>query len=201
MARNIVGLYDNSADAQAALQDLRSAGFSQDQISFVANNARGEYDQYASDADGLLTGLSLFAIPGIGPVAGLGGLATLAGADIDTAVGDLLGALVDVGIPEEDANMYTEGVRRGGTLLMISEAADDQVDRSVDILNRHNVVDIDERGAQYRSEGWTRFDENAGPYQGSTATTTGGEDRGGTGRTRTADYDTARTCAGYLPHP
>ncbi len=191
MAKNVVGMFDTSADAQAALQDLRSSGFSQDQVSFVANNSSGEYDQYTTDSGGsaaaegagagattgtvvggiggLLAGLGAFAIPGIGPVVGLGVLgATLLGAGIGAAAGGLLGALVGAGIPEEDANIYHEGVRRGGTLLMV-HAEDNQVDRAVDILNRHNVVDIDERGSQYSS----------GEYSstGSMANTTGGEYR------------------------
>lgn len=198
MAKNVVGLFETTADAQAALQDLRDSGFSQDDISFVANNASGEYDQYATDyssgdsaaaegagagavggavlggVGGLLVGLGLLTIPGIGPVAAAGwGAAagtTALGAGIGALAGGLVGALVGAGIPEEDANVYAEGVRRGGTLLMV-HTTDDRVEQAVDILNRHNVVDVDERGRLYREGGWTRFDENAGEYR--TTDTTG----------------------------
>jgi uncharacterized protein (TIGR02271 family) len=79
------------------------------------------------------------------------------------ATGGLLGALVDMGIPEEEAEYYTEGVRRGGTLVTV-EAEDNMVDRVRDVMNRHNPVDVEERASQWRSSGWTGFDANAKPY-------------------------------------
>lgn len=192
-AKNVVGLFDNSSDAQAALQDLRDAGFTGDDISFVANNARGDYGDYSDtgrgDTDseaaegagvgatggavlgglaGLLVGLGALAIPGIGPVIAAGTLATTLGstalgAGIGAAAGGLTGALVGAGIPEEDANVYSEGVRRGGALITVRADDDDEANRAADIMDRHNVVDIDRRGQEYRSGGWSGFDANAQP--------------------------------------
>ena len=42
-----------------------------------------------------------------------GAAGTLAGAGIGAATGGLIGALVDLGVPEEQANLYAESVRRG----------------------------------------------------------------------------------------
>ncbi len=42
MAQNVIGLFDNIYDAQAAVRDLRAAGFAADDINFVASDARGE---------------------------------------------------------------------------------------------------------------------------------------------------------------
>ncbi|MGF6178734.1 hypothetical protein ABIE33_007054 [Ensifer sp. 4252] len=58
------------------------------------------------------------ASPGVGPVVAAGWLAaTAAGAIAGSAVGGIIGALTDSGVPEEDAHVYAEGVRRGETLV------------------------------------------------------------------------------------
>ncbi len=113
---------------------------------------------------GLLVGLGALVIPGIGPVIAAGPLsaaiAGLAGAGAGALAGGitggLIGALVDVGVPEETAQYYNEGVRRGGTLLTI-RTDDNMSSRAVSIMNRHNPVDINTRVSQWRQEGWTGF--------------------------------------------
>jgi uncharacterized protein (TIGR02271 family) len=89
--------------------------------------------------------------------------------------------------------MYAEGVRRGGSLV-IARLADDNVDRGLEIMSNYRPVDIDERGSQWRTEGWTRYDESAGPYTGSGLTdaaaamrTTNETTTARTGGTRTGD--------------
>lgn len=122
---------------------------------------------------GLLVGLGALAIPGIGPVLAAGPLATAAaglvgagvGAATGAATGGLLGALVDMGLPEEQAGYYSEGVRRGGTLVTVA-AEDTELDRVRETMNRFNPVDIDERASQWRSSGWRGFDAKAKPYTG-----------------------------------
>jgi hypothetical protein len=121
---------------------------------------------------GLLVGAGLLAIPGIGPVLAAGPLAAaigstaaggLVGAGIGAAAGGLLGALIGAGVPEQDAEHYTEGVRRGGTLVTV-ETEDRMADNAYRIMQRHGAVDINERGEQWRREGWTGFDSAADPY-------------------------------------
>jgi len=189
MAKNVVGLFDNMSDAHGAVQELTNAGFTSDNISIVANNASGDtvnYDTAGSEAadgagagavggavlgglGGLLVGLGALAIPGVGPVIAAGTLATAlgttaVGAGLGAAAGGLVGALVGAGIPEDDANIYAEGIRRGGALVTVQAATDADADRAADILDRYNVVDIDERGTSYRESGWSRFDDSAPTY-------------------------------------
>lgn len=190
--KNVVGLFENMRDAEAVVRDLRDAGINDADISFASRNpdaATMEANSYTADGHseaaegagfgatggtivggltGLLVGLGAIAIPGVGPVVAAGSLAaalgsTALGAGIGAATGGLLGALVGAGIPEEDAHIYSEGIRRGGALVM-AQVDDSRVDTALDIMERHNVVDIDERGGTYRESGWSRFDENAGPY-------------------------------------
>jgi len=112
---------------------------------------------------GLLTGLGLLAIPGVGPVVAAGWLASLAvGAAVGGTAGGIIGALTQAGTSKEDAYMYAEGVRRGGTLVS-ARVADGDRDRYEAMLDRSSV-NIRDRGAMWRKAGWQNFDPNAAPY-------------------------------------
>ncbi len=117
---------------------------------------------------GLLAGLGMLAIPGLGPVVAAGWLAATAvgaavGAAAGGAAGGLLGALKEAGHSDEEANVYSEGVRRGGTLISV-KAHDDEIARVQEILDGRRGVDATVRGEAYRQSGWARFDESASPY-------------------------------------
>jgi uncharacterized membrane protein len=194
VAKTIVGLFDTYSDASNVVQSLIDNGFSRNDISVVAQNEnvdRGHEVGSSSTAEaagagavggtvvgglvGLLVGVGALTIPGIGPVLAAGPLAaaigsTALGAGIGAAAGGLVGALIGAGVPEDDANFYAEGVRRGGTLVTVT-ADDMMADNAYSIMQRHGAVDINERGSQYRSGGWDRFDPNAGPYTRSDTAT------------------------------
>lgn len=113
---------------------------------------------------GLVLGLSLIPIPGIGPIVAAGPLAAaLTGAGVGAVVGGLLGALTGIGVPEEHAGYYAEGVRRGGSLVIVKTDAS-MLDNVSSILNRHNPVDVEQRVSTWRSSGWSGFDHSAQPY-------------------------------------
>lgn len=117
---------------------------------------------------GLLAGLGMLAIPGLGPVVAAGWLASTAvgaaiGAAAGGATGGLLGALKEAGHSDEDANVYAEGVRRGGTLVSVKSDGDDE-SRVEAILNGRQGFDAVSRGEAYRASGWSRFDSDAKPY-------------------------------------
>ena len=117
---------------------------------------------------GLLAGLGMLAIPGLGPVVAAGWLAATAvgaavGAAAGGATGGLLGALKEAGHSEEEANVYSEGVRRGGTLVSV-RTDDAAAARIESLLDQSRGVGANARGEAYRSEGWTGFDASAVPY-------------------------------------
>ena len=117
---------------------------------------------------GLLAGLGMLAIPGLGPVVAAGWLAATAvgaavGAVAGGATGGLLGALKEAGHSDEEANVYAEGVRRGGTLVSV-KAHDDEIATVESILNTRRGVDATIRGGAYRETGWTAFNPAATPY-------------------------------------
>ncbi|MEO6216623.1 MAG: general stress protein [Sphingomonas sp.] len=191
MTQTVTGLFDNYDDAERAVNALESAGVSHDNISIVANNARGNHvvpdaaSPVAHDAGtgarvgaavggagGLLAGLGLLVIPGLGPVVAAGWLGAtligaLGGAAIGGAAGGLVGALTDAGVPVDDAHVYAEGVRRGGSLVT-AKVDDSQISTARSILADHRNVDVSERRNAYRQEGWNGFDEKAPAYDART---------------------------------
>jgi hypothetical protein len=113
---------------------------------------------------GVLMGLGLLAIPGVGPALAAGPLISgLVGAGVGGAAGSILGSLVSTGVSEERAGAYAEGVRRGGTLVVVETTVGGTA-RAEDIMLRHGSIDIEERVTRWREAGWTRFDERAEPF-------------------------------------
>ena len=114
-------------------------------------------------AAGLLAGLGLLAIPGIGPVVAAGWLAaTAAGAAAGGIAGGIVGALTQAGVSDEDAQVYAEGVRRGGTLVTARVNDADAV-RLEAVLDRSSLRTTDVRRS-YDKSGWKGFDPAAKPY-------------------------------------
>lgn len=184
--RIVSGLYDSYDDARAAVKALEDAGIASDHISIVSRRDGKEKVEgqgndaaegagtgagigaVAGGAGGLLAGLGILAIPGVGPVVAAGWLAAtaagaVAGAVVGGAAGGIVGALIASGVPEKDANMYAEGVRRGGSVVT-AKVEDDQIATSQAILDNSRAVDLADRRARYSAEGWSRFDETADPY-------------------------------------
>lgn len=184
--RIVSGLYDSYDDAKTAVKALEDAGVPSDHISIVSrkdgkekvegqgnNAAEGAgagagIGVVAGGAGGLLVGLGMLAIPGIGPVVAAGWLAAtaagaVAGAVVGGAAGGIVGAMIESGVPEKDAQVYAEGVRRGGSVVT-AKVEDAKVTASQAILNSARAVDLEDRRARYTVDGWSRFDETAYPY-------------------------------------
>ena len=62
-------------------------------------------------------------------------------------------SLKDMFLPDEDRHLYEEGVRRGGCLLT-AHIDEKDADRAVHVLEQADTVDLDDRSAQWRNEGW-----------------------------------------------
>ena len=189
MTVTISRLYDDYADAQRAVTGLEAAGVPHSDISIVANNSDNWYgadrkvDRDADGVDdraegagkgagigagvggaaGLLAGLGLLAIPGIGPVVAAGWLvSTAAGAVAGAATGGVVGALTQAGVSEDEAPLYAEGVRRGGTLVS-ARVADADRGRLESILDQ-SAVNLRDRSSAWQRSGWKSFDPSSKPY-------------------------------------
>ncbi len=90
---------------------------------------------------------------------------TTAGAPEEKGFMDKLG---DFFMGDDDRHSYSEGLRRGGTLLTVMTTGASR-DRIVDILDDEGTVDMDAREESWRSEGWSGYDAAAAtPATGST---------------------------------
>jgi stress response protein YsnF len=184
-------------DAESAIRDLESYGVSRSDISVMAAEearaASGYTEGERSTAGrsaakgagagaavggglGLLAGLTSLAIPGFGPIIAAGPIAAaLTGAGIGAATGGVIGALAGMGVPDEEAELYAEGVRRGGVLVAV-KTEDRSADDVADILERHNPEDVDKRSEEWRAAGWTGGERRRTEATGSTREKTGREE-------------------------
>jgi len=143
MDRTVVGFFDDYDDAQKAVDGLQGAGFAYSDISVISNNADarfGNYDTTTSTAG------------------------SRAGHVVGGAVGGgVIGGLTGLGIPEEAAGYYAEGIRRGGTLIAV-KTDDTRATEAARILRRYGAVRMQERSSYYRSTGYTGWRNDMAPY-------------------------------------
>ena len=81
------------------------------------------------------------------------GLTVLVALLLGTALAGIVGALVKSGVPHEEAEVYEEGVRRGGTLVSV-QAEEVDVPKVEAILDRRTTADWRTRREQYATSGW-----------------------------------------------
>ena len=191
MTVTISRLYNSYPAAQDAVNALEAAGVKHGDISIIASNADEWYDAKkhtfpdrdldgkddraeaagagaglgaaAGGAVGAATGLGLMAIPGVGPVVAAGWLvAALAGAVAGAATGSVLGALTQAGVSKDDAEVFAEGLRRGGAVVS-ARVADADASRLQAVMDRSSVR-VSERATAYRGAGWKSFDPAGSPY-------------------------------------
>lgn len=176
----VTGLFDTYQHATEAVHALAAAGIDTANISLVANSAQdveeedrigdgattgAELGAVLGGAGGLVAGLGLVAIPGLGPVIAGGWLfatamGAAAGAGLGATAGGIVGALSGAGVPEPDAHVYAEGLRRGGALVTARVGAAHAF-TATRILAEARGVDIADRRRLYEAEGWQGFEHDA----------------------------------------
>jgi hypothetical protein len=164
MAKKAVFCIANSENqASAIVDDLKRAGFSNNDISALFPDKQGTRDfaheqgtkapegaATGAGAGGLLggtlgwlAGIGTLAIPGLGPFIAAGPImGLLGGAAVGAATGGLTGALIGYGIPELEAKQYEGKIRSGNILLSVHTDDGNQVSRVKEIFKRHGAADI-----------------------------------------------------------
>jgi hypothetical protein len=163
MSRSVFCIVHNRAAAEAIVDDLKLAGFSNNDISVLFPDKTGTRDfaheqntkapegAMAGGATGMavggvlgwLTGIGTLAIPGLGPFIAAGPImAALGGAAIGGAVGGLAGALIGMGLPEFEAKRYESKVKGGNILVSVHSENSDQTERAKDIFEQAGAEDI-----------------------------------------------------------
>jgi len=156
----VVGVFHDRSDADRAVDELRKAGFRNDQIGVVAKHddanetvtTAEEGSQAGTGAlagivagagIGGLVGLGIVAgiIPVLGPVIAGGTLATiLANAAGGAAIAGVAGALIGAGVPEAEADYYQGEFESGRTLVTVQ--CDGRTSEATQILRRNHSYDL-----------------------------------------------------------
>jgi len=154
----LVGVFSDRHQAELCVEELRRAGFRDDQIGFMmqdptgrgSNTGTATVDRETRDTEdvtagegaiagavtgGLIGAAGAFFIPAVGPILAGGILATaLAGAAIGAATGGIAAALIDLGVPEEEARYYETEFRSGRILVTVK--ADGRYNEARAIMER-----------------------------------------------------------------
>lgn len=153
--RTVVGLFTQRSDAESAIRDLKTAGFSDERIGVALQDPNEQRDLLDTTggtaaegaAAGALSGglvggliglLGSLLIPGVGPIVVGGVLAsTLTGAGVGAATGGIIGVLVGMGVPKADAEHFDRGLRSGHTLVTVDAGA--RTEEALGILERRGM--------------------------------------------------------------
>jgi uncharacterized membrane protein len=165
MNQNIISaVFDSRSEAEAAVQELRSAGVDTGRLSLVGRDegrttaSDGSGDVTNEDAGkaaakgalggaglGAILGIAALAIPGVGPLAAAGAIASSAnpgaaaiGAGVGAAAGGLTGYLKDHGVSDEDATYYESRINEGGIFVSVDASGGDvTAEQAREILTRN----------------------------------------------------------------
>jgi uncharacterized protein (TIGR02271 family) len=156
----VIGVFENRRDAERAIDELRKAGFRENQIGIVARDSEGKMTTekaaekgtragtgavagaVAGAGVGGLVGLGILTgvIPVVGPIIAGGALATiLANAAGGAVIAGVAGALIGLGIPEEDARYYESEFKAGRTIVTVQ--ADGRYDEALAIIRKFGGYD------------------------------------------------------------
>lgn len=157
-AKAVIGVFDSRSSAEKAVNELRSQGFTTEEINVVSKGGKGGNTEMVNDdiTDGALTGGTLggigglivgagaLAIPGIGPIVAAGPIAAaLSGA----VAGGIAGGLIDWGIPAEVSRRYEQSVAQGGILAVIRTQSN-KVNQAAQVLRQNGAKDVESHKAQ-----------------------------------------------------
>lgn len=133
VAQPVIELFERRAAAELAIGALAGQSVRRDQISVVRRDwtELGDSPHGAGAGLGglgiLLAGGAQRTIPEVGTVLVVGPLVAIMGSPwrlpSGAAGGELRGALLQVGCTTGEAGAYIDGVRRGGTLVAVHDAA------------------------------------------------------------------------------
>lgn len=139
MARMVLGVFANRVDAEDAVGELERYGYDPRDISVTAGDSYADREAAAGGADiiggilsGAITGGILGAIGGLlvglGVIPGVGALLTagpalaltvIIGAALGVTAGGIIGGLISLAVPSNEARSYKEGMQEREVLLIV----------------------------------------------------------------------------------
>ncbi len=161
----VTGLFETAEAAAATVEDMINNGFGREDISVaMTDETRGKglgITEHTKAAEGVaaggvvggLAGAVLAGMMGAGTIAA-GGLnlviagpflGMLAGLGAGSAVGGFFGALIGLGIPEHEVDLYREKLESGHVLVAIETNSPDDTARARDFFSKHKAINVSER--------------------------------------------------------
>ncbi len=165
--KSVICIAQSETQAISIVDQLKSAGFSNNDISVLFPDKGGTRDfaheqntkapegaatggvagGVVGGALGWLVGIGALAIPGVGPFIAAGPImAALGGAAVGGAVGGIGGGLIGLGIPELEAKRYEGKIRGGNALISVHTDDSDEASRAKEIFKRAGADDISSTG-------------------------------------------------------
>lgn len=131
----VVGVFPDQDQARHAIEELRRAGFSDDELGFLTRVGVADRDEAAQTGTmtGIVSGGILgsvlgaavaLLIPGFGPALAGGILA--ASTALGAAAGGIIGTLTSLGVPDSEARYYQRELETGHTIVTVKIASDHQ---------------------------------------------------------------------------
>jgi len=169
MAQTVIGIFNNSTEAQKAVQELVSEGISRDRIDVSNNNSGSSYSSSASTS---------------------GSNSSYSSSDNyrtseheESGIARFFKNLF--GDDDDDATKYSTVASRAQSIVTVHAQSSDEAERVADILDDNGAVDVDEHAAKY---GYTGSGSTGSSYNSGSNL----QDADYTGRT-TASDTTSRT--------
>ena len=154
----VIGIYDNHELAVEAVIELKDQGYPPEHLSIMGLTETEVVDKgnhvmpentikkgglvagtAIGTALGVLTGVGLFAIPGLGVLCGAGALVgAFAGFDVGLIGGGIISALTSVGVNKDVAKKYHEALA-GGKFLVVVHGHKSDVDKAQSMLHDHGT--------------------------------------------------------------
>lgn len=141
MRDHVIGVYENEQQAAEAVEDLKKKGYTTEEISVIAKSTNklseitrevkpstkdgaiaGAATGGAIGLAGLIVGLSAVLVPGFGAVLAAGPIITTLGGAVvgaNSGAGGLLHALINIGVPDDEAQRYSNDVQDGKILVFL----------------------------------------------------------------------------------
>lgn len=141
MKNHVIGIYENEQQVVEVVERLKEQGYTIDEISVIAKNTKKlpEITQEVKPSTkdgaiagaltggtigiaGVIAGISAVVVPGLGALLAAGPIiSTIGGAVVGarTGAGGLKHALMEIGLPDDEAERYSEGVQEGKILVFL----------------------------------------------------------------------------------
>jgi len=158
--KSTIGVYDSHDKAVEAVIELKEAGFPVKQLSIIGKAQTEVVDDqlHVMPKDpikagglgagtaigatlGILTGVGLFAIPGLGFLYGAGALVgAIAGFDAGLIGGGIASVLTTVGVKDDNVKKYHD-ILEEGKFIVVAQGSEKEVNHAKDILHEHDTHD------------------------------------------------------------